>query len=167
MSTLEDLKSGLARAWEGVTEGWREFTSRAGDALTRFNPIHHTGDARNSANAVSQAGSRWGVLAAELHVGEDEVEVSLECPGMAEDDFSIDVVGDVLVVRGEKHVESTRNSGRYHIMERAYGRFERALRLPAEVDEHEAQASYQRGVLRIRLPRAAHTRARRIPVRAG
>ena len=166
MSTLEDLKSGLARAWEGVTEGWREFTSRAGDALTRFNPIHHADDARSSGNALSQVGSRWGVLAAELHVGDDEVEVTLECPGMADDDFSIDVVGDVLVVRGEKHVESARDSGRYHVMERAYGRFERALRLPVDVDENEARASYKRGVLRVSLPRAAHTRTRRIPVRA-
>ena len=32
MSTFDDLKQGLSRAWQGVAEGWHEFTARAGDA---------------------------------------------------------------------------------------------------------------------------------------
>ncbi|MGE0487411.1 MAG: Hsp20/alpha crystallin family protein [Gammaproteobacteria bacterium] len=165
MSTLDDCKQGLSRAWHGLADGWREFTTRAGDALTRFNPVHRA-DADRVEQDIVHAGSRWGVLAAELRVGEETVEVDLECPGMNEDDFSIDVVDDVLVVRGEKRFERKRESGRYHVMERAYGAFERALRLPVAVDGQAGSASYRRGILHVRLPRAAHGRLRRIAVRA-
>lgn len=167
MSTVDELKQGLARAWDGIAEGWRDFTTRAGDALTRFNPVHRSdgGDAREQ--GVSSASNRWGVLAAEVKVSDVAVEVTLECPGMNEDDFSIDVIEDVLVIRGEKHVERQQSSGRFHIMERAYGRFERALRLPVAVEHQGGQARYQRGVLLVTLPRAAHARLRRIPVKSG
>jgi len=167
MSTLQDLKNGLSRAWDGIAEGWRDFTARAGDALTRFNPVHRAGSEDDSRARLAVAGSRWGVLAAEVKVDDEQVEVALECPGMKEEDFTIDVHDDVLVVRGEKHVEQERTEGRFHVMERAYGTFERALRLPVQVDESGGKASYRRGVLHITLPRAAHLRARRIPVKSA
>ena len=167
MSTLQDIKHGLARAWDGIAEGWRDFTARAGDALTRFNPIHRNDETHAREHGVSLAASRWGVLAAEVKIGDAEVEVTLECPGMDEDDFSIDVIEDVLVIRGEKRVEQQRSEGRYHVMERAYGSFERALRLPVAVDEHGGRANYRRGVLHVTLPRAQATRPRRIPVRSA
>ncbi|MEX2482016.1 MAG: Hsp20/alpha crystallin family protein [Gammaproteobacteria bacterium] len=167
MSTLQDLKHGLARAWDGIAEGWRDFTQRAGDALTRFNPVHRDAPDDERTQSIAVAASRWGVLAAEVKVGDDEVEVSLECPGMNEDDFTIDVIEDLLVVRGEKHVEQQRTSGRFHIMERAYGSFERALPLPVAVDQQGGKANYRRGVLHITLPRAAHTRLRRISVKGA
>ena len=164
MSTLQDLKHGLARAWDGLTEGWHDFTARAGDALTRFNPIHRNDAAPTREHGVTLAASRWAILAAEVKVGETEVEITLECPGMDEEDFSIDVIEDVLVIRGEKRVERQRNEGRYHVMERAYGSFERALRLPVAVDEQSGRANYRRGVLHITLPRSPASRSRRIPV---
>lgn len=157
MSTLEHLKGGLSRAWETVSEGWRELVERAGDALTRFQPGHTRGDVETAQDRVARAGSRWGLVAAEVVLGDDEVEVTMEIPGMEADDFDIQVVDDVLVVRGEKKVQHERKRGEFHIMERAYGRFERALRLPAAVDEAGAEASYKRGVLRIHVPRSAPT----------
>jgi len=167
MSTVHDLKQGLARAWDGIAEGWRELTTRAGGALTRFNPIHRSDGGDEREQRVSNASSRWGVLAAEIKVSDDAVEVTLECPGMNENDFSIDVIDDVLVIRGEKHVERQQTNGRFHIMERAYGSFERALRLPVAVEQQDGQATYQRGVLLITLQRATHARLRRIPVKSG
>ncbi len=71
-------------------------------------------------------------------------------------------------MRGEKKVQRERTRGEYHVMERAYGRFERALRLPAAVDETGAQASYKRGVLRISVPRSRPApTSRRIEVQPG
>ena len=40
MSTLEHMRGGLSRAWESVTEGWREFVERAGNVLTRCHLAH-------------------------------------------------------------------------------------------------------------------------------
>ena len=168
MSTLEHLRGGLSRAWESVSEGWRELVDRAGDALTRFQPGHTHGDVETTEDRLARAGSRWGVVAAEVALGDDEVDVAMEIPGMEADDFDIQIIDDVLVVRGEKRVQHERKRGEFHIMERAYGRFERALRLPAEVDEAGAEASYNRGVLRIRVPRSRPVAtSRRIEVTRG
>ena len=87
--------------------------------------------------------------------------------GMDPDDFEIRVVDDLLVIRGEKRVERERKRDHYHVMERAYGAFERAVRLPVQVDEQSARAAYNRGVLQVTLPRLTRHKSRRIEVRAG
>lgn len=154
MSTLEHLRGGLSSAWETVSEGWRELVERAGDALTRFQPGHARAEVETPEDRMARAGSRWGLVAAEVMLGDDEVDVAMEIPGMEADDFDIQIVDDLLVVRGEKKVRRERKRGEYHILERAYGRFERALRLPVAVDDAGAEASYKRGVLRVSVPRS-------------
>ena len=165
MSTLNQLRNGIARAWDSVTEGWRELVERAGDALTRFNPRHPGTEVQTREDRLAQRGARWSVLAAEVRLDDDEVEVQIEIPGMEADDFDIQVVDDTLVVRGEKKVERQRREGRYHVTERAYGAFERAVVLPAPVDGDQARARYRRGVLSISLPRSTADKPRRIDVR--
>jgi HSP20 family protein len=152
MSTLERLRGGLSRTWESVTEGWRELVERAGDALTRFHPTPASHEVETPGDRMAREGSRWGVVAAEVVLGDDNVGIAMEVPGMEAGDFDIDIVDDVLVVRGEKKVQREHKSGQYHIMERAYGRFERALRLPVAVNEAGAEASYRRGVLHHSIP---------------
>jgi HSP20 family protein len=148
MSTLNQIRHGLSQAWEALTEGWRELVERAGGALTRFHPEESAGDVATREERISARSLRWGVLAAEVKVNDDEVEVSIEVPGMDVEDFDINVTGDVLV-------------------ERAYGAFERAVRLPVPIDETRTQASYTRGVLHITLPRDESHKARRIKVQRG
>lgn len=167
MSTLEQVRSGLTRAWESVTEGWRELVERAGDAVTRFSPPHSADGHESRTQHLARGGARWGVLAAEVSVDDDHVRVDIEIPGMEADDFEIDVIEELLVVRGEKKVERERREGRYQVMERAYGMFERAVRLPVPVEQAGSRASYKRGVLRIELPRSSAHKPRRIDVQQG
>ena len=167
MSTLNQLREGLSRAWETVTEGWRELVERAGDAITRFHPKPASGEVLTREERIAQGGARWGVLAAEVRLDDDAVQVDIEVPGMDPEDFELQVHDDVLVIHGEKRVERERTEGRYHVMERAYGAFERAVRLPVQVDEANASASYRRGVLHISLPRSSANKARRINVTSG
>ena len=168
MSTLEHLRGGLSRAWESVTEGWRELVGRAGDALTRFHPAHSSAEVETAEDRMAREGSRWGVVAAEVVLGDDHVGITMEIPGMEAGDFDIEIVDDVLVVRGEKKVQREHKRGQYHILERAYGRFERALRLPVSVDEVGAEASYRRGVLHVSVPRNTPVaRTQRIEVTHG
>lgn len=167
MSSIEDIKRGLSRAWDSLADGWRELTQRAGEAITRFNPIHRSDEQDLGQRQLLAASCRWGVLPAEVRLDGEAVEVSLEVPGMNADDFHIDVVDDLLVIRGEKHIQRRAERGQYHVLERAYGSFERAIALPVAVDENQASARYERGVLHLTLPRAAHTRTRRIPVRSA
>ena len=60
---------------------------------------------------------------------------------------------DYLVVQGEKQVEQEHKRGRYRITECAYGRFERAIPLPENVDADRATEKYRHGVLRVELPK--------------
>lgn len=166
MSTMNQLRSGAARAWDTISHGWRELVERTGDALTRFHPSHGD-DLETRADDFARRGPRWGILAAEIRLDEDQVEVSLEAPGMEKDAFDIQVIDDMLVIQGEKKFERESSRGEYFVMERAYGRFERAIQLPTPVEEEGTRAVYKRGVLRVTLPRRASSAVRRIQVTSG
>jgi HSP20 family protein len=83
----------------------------------------------------------------------EALRISAELPGMDREDVEIVVEGDVLVLRGEKHLESqTEEQGCYRL-ERAFGRFERVIPLPDGVDVDRAEARFDKAVLTIRLPK--------------
>lgn len=167
MSTLHELRQGLGRAWDNLATGWQELWERAGQALTRFTPSRAAGQLQTADEQTALHGTRWALLAAEVRDDGDALTVKLEAPGMAAEDFEVHVQEDYLVVRGEKRVEREQTQGRYHIMERAYGRFERAIPLPAPVDEAGARARYRKGVLSINLPKQPQARSRRVDVQSG
>lgn len=147
MSTLHELRHGLSNAWHAVEDGWHALVARAGAALTRFHP-------GEDADGADRRRAGWGLLAVDVEVGDTEVAVDLEVPGMDGDDIAVRVTDGVLVVHGEKKLERRRTEGSVHIMERAYGAFERAVPLPVPVDEAGGAARYERGVLHVVLPRA-------------
>jgi len=159
MSTLTQIREGLSRAWDSITEGWRELREMAAEALTRFHPVPSEDGAPPQRRSV-----RWGLLAAEVADDGEDVVVKLEAPGMNADDFDLEVVGDVLVIRGEKRVSWDNQVGDFYVSERAYGRFERAVQLPASVDESTAKARYDSGVLTVRLPKTERRRRSRITI---
>lgn len=164
MSALEQVREGLNRAWDTLAEGWRELRDRAADALTRFHPPMARGREESREERLARNGSRWGLLAAEVSDGDHTVEVDLEIPGMDPEDFDIQVRDDILLIRGEKRVSRNEQRGHYHLMQRAYGRFERSLRLPTSVDDDKAKATYKRGVLHLSLPKSRSFRTKRIPI---
>lgn len=155
----QDVGRGMTRAWGQLAEGWRELWSRSGGALTRFNDERGEDDM-----AAWEAVPRWAVLAGEVYENEREVVVRLEAPGLERDDFQLSVVGNALIVRGEKQHEREANTAHYYLRERAYGRFERVLPLPDEVDADKARAIYKNGVLTVRLPKRHSSSTRRIAV---
>lgn len=169
MATLTQLRQGLGQVWDNVVEGWNSLTRKASSAITRFSlpgKVEKGADGQE----LMEAGRRnvgWGVLAAEVFDDPDQVVVRIETPGMKRGDFDIEVVDDILIVRGEKRSERESTRGRYHVVECAYGRFERAIPLPAPVDQSKAKAKYRKGVLRIELPKEKETgpEYRRIPIK--
>lgn len=165
MSTLQQLREGMDRAWEGLQAGWRALAQRATSALTHFLPGEAPADDEGRSLVATAPG--WGLLAAEVREDDEAICVRLEVPGMEADEFEIQVLDRILVVSGEKRLVREERRGRYHITERAYGRFERALPLPTEVDESRARADYRSGVLTVHLPKHPRVSSRRIPVRGS
>lgn len=166
MSTLQQLREGLAEAWETVLEGWQRLYRRAAGALTRFTPgdKDKEGGSTQERHEIEARSTGWGLLTAEVFDDADEVVVRLEAPGMTKGGFDLQVRDDYLVVSGEKQLHRERSEGRYHVTECAYGRFERAVPLPDEVEAETATATYENGVLRVELPKSAKHRRRSIKV---
>ena len=165
MSTLQQFREGMSQAWDALMDGWRELYHRAANAITRFTPRGPKGElAPRDDHELAIRSSGWRVLAAEVFDDDDRVVVRLEAPGMEADEFTLQVVDDMLVVRGQKQLQRERTEGHYHVSECAYGSFERAVRLPDEVDSEKATARYRRGVLRVELPKSPARRRQTIKV---
>ena len=75
----------------------------------------------------------------------------------------MEVRDNELWLTGERKQEEE-NGKSYHCVEQHYGRFERVIPLPVEVDEGNVQAHYQDGVLKITVPKSAAVRSKRIPI---
>ncbi|GIX08244.1 MAG: heat-shock protein Hsp20 [Candidatus Poribacteria bacterium] len=95
----------------------------------------------------------------------DAVEVTAELPGLDPKDVEIHVKDNVLTISGEKKLEEERNEGNVYYAERQFGKFERALTLPAYVQADQARASFKNGVLTIHLPKVEQERTRRIEIK--
>lgn len=102
-------------------------------------------------------GSQRGMLTPEVDVVEkdDAFEISAELPGLAEDDIEVSVSDGVLTLKGEKKEEKEETKKGYRLSERRYGSFERSFRLPEGVDEDKIEANFDKGVLRLLLPKTA------------
>lgn len=159
--TSKNIGREIGRAWDNLSEGWRELLSRSSDALTHFG--RHKEEARQQGGALAAFPS-WGLLAGEVEETAKDIVVRVELPGMNKDDCLITIEGNMLHVSGEKTFVSETNDSTYHVMERAYGAFRRSIALPRHVSVDRAEARYSNGVLTIRLPKEGSDKARSIPV---
>lgn len=148
--------SGGALKW--LAEGWRNISRRAANALTYFTP---------SRGDTASTPMRWGLLAVDVTERDDGFVVELEAPGLDKDAIDVSVDEHGVLVTATKHYESERSEGAMHISERAFGSFQRFIPLPARVTAEGAQASYRRGVLKLKIARAVPPGARKIPITAA
>ncbi len=169
MATLTQLRQGFGQVWDNVVEGWNNLTRKATNAITRFSLPGKPGKNESKGELLESSGRSvgWGVLAAEVFDAPRKIIVRIEAPGMERNDFDIEVMDDFLIIRGEKKIERESDKGRYHVVECAYGSFERAIGLPAPVNPDKAKAKYRRGILKIELPKkkSSQTRHRQIAIK--
>lgn len=157
----KDIGREFGRTWENLSEGWRELLSRNSDALTHFSRNKNDAQAGRGALATFP---RWGLLAGEVEETDKEILVRVEVPGMEKRDCRITIEDGVLYLSGEKRYERDTHDSTYHVMERAYGAFQRTIPLPRNVDADNAEASYRDGVLSIRLPKVNGENSRTVRV---
>jgi len=103
----------------------------------------------------------------ELSENDKEIRVTAELPGMEEKDIEISLDDHQLVIWGEKKSETSDEERGYS--ERSYGRFERRIGLPSQIDEDKVEAAFRNGVLTVTVPRTAEAAQGRktIPINAG
>ncbi|MCC5973530.1 MAG: Hsp20/alpha crystallin family protein [Rubellimicrobium sp.] len=93
--------------------------------------------------------------AADAAVADDAYRITLEVPGVAENDIAVTAQGGSLVIKGEKKSEREEKTEDYYFSERQYGSFSRSFRLPADADEDAVSATLKDGVLTVTIPRRA------------
>jgi HSP20 family protein len=116
-------------------------------------------------------GERGFGMAPSIDVAETdkEIEITAELPGLERKDVEISLDDDMLTIRGEKRSErkddQKEGSRNVHVSERNYGAFYRVLQLPARIDPSTVEATMNKGVLKITLPKPAQSKGRKIEVK--
>lgn len=105
----------------------------------------------------------------DVHETEQAYTVTAELPGIDQKDVELNLNDNILTLRGEKRSERVEEDGGRRYSERSFGRFERTIPFPAEVDAEHVEASYENGVLKVVLPKNAQARdkTRRIEIRGA
>ena len=99
---------------------------------------------------------------------DEAILVEAELPGVATEDVELTLDDGVLVLKGEKRASNEEKGEGFHRSERTFGRFERHIPLPSDVDEEKVSARFKAGVLEVTLPRAASVETtRRIEITSG
>ena len=94
----------------------------------------------------------------------EDIVVKAEIPGMDVKDIEISLLGNVLHIKGEKKEERTSKDETVHRIERSYGSFSRSLDLPCDVKQDKIKATYEKGVLKITLPKSEKSKAKTIKI---
>jgi HSP20 family protein len=91
----------------------------------------------------------------------------VEVPGIDEKDIDVRVENNVLTVHGERKFEKEEKEENFRRVERQYGSFTRTITLPSTVDAEKVQADYEKGILKIVLPKKAEAKPKQIKVNVG
>jgi len=140
---------------------FREFSTLQ-DRMNRLFRESYGPEGRDESLTTSQ-------FAPPVDVYEDEhnVVLKVEVPGIDEKDIDVRVENNVLTVHGERKVEKEEKEENFRRVERQYGSFTRTFTVPSTVDAESIQADYDKGILKIVLPKKAEAKPKSIKVNVG
>ena len=103
----------------------------------------------------------------DIYETEDHIVVAAELPGAKREDIDVSVVGDKLILRGNKPRERDSEDEHFHRMERQYGSFYRTFNLPQVTETDAITARLSQGILLVTLPKRQSSGIGRIEVKDG
>ncbi len=142
--------------WEPV----RELNTIQSEMNRLFNTLF---DAPAPANGAAR---RW-IPAMDLVETADDFVLRADLPGLSEKDVNIEFEDSVLTISGERKSEHEEKKEGYYRVERSYGSFSRSLTLPEGVDPDAVKASFDRGVLEVRVPKPEQRKPRKVSISVG
>ena len=101
----------------------------------------------------------------DIYEEKGQLVMKTELPGIDEKDLDISLEGDLLTIKAEKKDE-TKEDATHHTRERYYGQYIRSVKLPYPVKEDQIAATFDKGVLELRLPRGEEVQAKKIEIKA-
>ncbi len=145
--------------------------------LTRWEPFREFSTLQDRMNRLFRESYSGGqdeslttsTFAPAVDVYEDEHKVTLkiEVPGIDEKDIDVHLENNTLTVHGERKIEKEEKEENYRRVERQYGSFTRTFTLPQTVDSEHVSANYDKGVLKVSLPKKAEAKPKQIKVNVG
>src|SRR3974390_3329779 len=102
--------------------------------------------------------------AVDVYEDEHKVTLKIEVPGIEEKDIDVRVENNTLTVHGERKIETEEKEENYRRGERQYGSFTRTFTLPQTVDTENVSATYEKGGLKITLPKKAEAQPKKTKV---
>jgi HSP20 family protein len=138
----------------------RELDSLQGEMNRLFSSFF---DSPTSSGNGGQAARRW-IPPMDLVETQDQFVLKADLPGMAEGDVTIEVENNVLTIAGERKAEQEAQHEGYYRLERATGSFARALTLPDGIELESVSASFDRGVLTVRIPKPVQAKPKRVKI---
>jgi HSP20 family protein len=122
-------------------------------------------------NALSGSTTNWQApswdLALDVSENQDEYVVEASLPGINPEDLEITYTNNTLTIKGETREEKEEQGKRYHLRERRYGSFARSITLPAGIESDKIDARYEKGVLKLHLPKAEEVKPKKIAIHSG
>ena len=96
---------------------------------------------------------------------EDKLLIKAELPGLEVKDVSVSISGDILTIKGEKKKEEEDKDEHHHYVERYFGSFQRSFRLPVNVQADKVEATFDKGALKVRLPKVEEAKKKEIEIK--
>jgi len=145
--------------------------------LTRFEPFREFSTLQNRVNRLFREAAVEGrdeslttssfAPAVDVYEDEHNVTLKIEVPGIDEKDIDVRLENNTLTVHGERKIEKEEKEENYRRVERQYGSFTRTFTVPTTVDSEKVSATYDKGVLKIALPKKAEAKPKQIKVNIG
>jgi len=140
-------------------EPFRELNALQNEMNRLFNTVFDTPAGTGNGGTMR----RW-LPAMDLVETDEHFVLRADLPGMGEDDVKIELEDNTLTISGERKAEHESNNEGFYRVERAFGSFSRSLTLPQGVDPAAVAASFDRGVLEVRIPKPEERKPRRIEI---
>jgi HSP20 family protein len=102
---------------------------------------------------------------ANLYVNDQDLLLTLEVPGVDPARVDITVTGDTIELKGERPAEPVKPGESFHRRERPSGQFKRAIQLPFEVEPSKTEATYEKGILKVRMARPESQKPKKVTVK--
>lgn len=143
-------------------------------ALVRFEPARELDALQREMNRLfgaafngESSGARGWLPAMDLVEEDDALVLRADLPGVEEDSINVEFQENVLTISGERQSEAQSQNGGFRRIERPSGAFSRSLTLPEGVDPDSVKASFNNGVLEVRVPKPEERKPRRVAINVG
>jgi HSP20 family protein len=106
------------------------------------------------------------VPALDVRESQDRFDVTVDLPGLEPDDVNVTFEDGMLSISGKREFSAEDRGETWHRIERSFGTFARSMRLPQTADTERIEATFDKGVLTVSVPKTEQAKPRSIEVRS-